>query len=86
MTFGGFAFFLALGFVNGEREYISVDELEAQAEADKKRILVYGPKDPIGGVEKIVYEYVKVITQAHPDVSFDFLHFATAMRTCFRLV
>ena len=74
LTFGGLAFFLALGFVNGENGYVDLDGLEKE-EDGKKRILVYGPKDPIGGVEKIVYEYVKAITARHSDISFDFLQY-----------
>lgn len=42
-----------------------------------KRILVYGPKDPVGGVEKIVFEYVKNIMKNHDDVSFDFLQYGS---------
>ncbi len=75
LTFGGFTFFLALGFVNGENEYVDLNELEDSIHDGKKRILIYGPKDPIGGVEKIVFEYVKAIVEAHDDVSFDFLQY-----------
>ena len=42
-----------------------------------RRILVYGPKDPVGGVEKIVFEYVKNIMKNHDDVSFDFLQYGS---------
>lgn len=73
LTFGGFAFFFSLGFINGEAKYI---EKQAEIEeGEKKRILIYGPKDPVGGVEKIVYEYVKNIMEKHPDVAFDFLEY-----------
>ena len=74
LTFGGFAFFLALGFVNGENEYVDLNEFEGLHDG-KKRILIYGPKDPAGGVEKVVIEYVKAIVKVHDDVSFDFLQY-----------
>ena len=72
LTFGGFVFFLSLGFINGEAKYV---EEQTDEENGKKRILVYGPKDPVGGVEKIVYEYVKAVMENHKDVAFDFLQY-----------
>ncbi len=39
------------------------------------RVLVYGLKDPIGGVEQVAMEYVRHITAAF-DISFDFVCFA----------
>ena len=40
----------------------------------KKRVLIYGLKDPTGGVEQVVMEYVKSMT-AQFDVAFDFVVF-----------
>ena len=73
LTFGGLAFWLALGLINGEDKYVLPEEIVAENVDGKKRILIYGPKDPVGGVEKIVLEYVKNIIATHKDVSFDFL-------------
>jgi len=73
LTFGGVAFWFAMGYINGEEKYITEEDLARQFNDGKKRILIYGPNDPVGGVEKIVYEYVKAIVEAHPDVAFDFL-------------
>lgn len=39
------------------------------------RVLVYGLKDPVGGVEQVAMEYVRHITAAF-DISFDFVCFA----------
>ena len=39
-----------------------------------ERVLVYGVKDPPGGVEKIVLEYVRSITAKH-DLRFDLMVF-----------
>ena len=77
LTFGGIAFWFAVGYINGEAEYVSKEDLP-KSDGDKKRILIYGPNDPIGGVEAIVYEYVKAIMEKHPDVSFDFLQCGNA--------
>ena len=41
-----------------------------------KTVLVYGLKDPIGGVERVIFEYVSTITEKHKDISFDFLIFS----------
>lgn len=38
------------------------------------RVLVYGLKDPVGGVEKVVMEYARRMAKDHP-VSFDFVIF-----------
>ncbi|MBO5412323.1 MAG: glycosyltransferase [Clostridia bacterium] len=76
ISFGGVSFWLAMGLVHGIRQTVDPDELPKENADGKKRILVYGLKDPAGGIEKIVYDYVKTITQDHPDVSFDFLQFA----------
>lgn len=73
LTFGGLAFWLALGLINGDDKYVLPEEIVAENVDDKKRILVYGLKDPFGGIEKIVLDYVKNITATHKDVSFDFL-------------
>ena len=73
LTFGGLAFFLALGFIKGREGYILEEDLPK--EEDVKRVLIYGPKDPVGGVEKIVYEYVKAIREKHDDIAFDFLQY-----------
>lgn len=40
----------------------------------KNRVLVYGLKDPTGGVEQVVMEYVKSMT-AQFDIAFDFIVF-----------
>lgn len=40
-----------------------------------KRVLVYGLKDPIGGVERVVMDYVKHMVAAY-DITFDFIIFA----------
>ncbi|MBR2375943.1 MAG: glycosyltransferase [Clostridia bacterium] len=72
VTFGGFAMFLALGLVNGETKYLSESELPENTDG-KTHVLVYGPKDPVGGVEKIVFEYVRSITATQKDVTFDYL-------------
>ncbi len=73
ISFGGIAFWLTLGLLDGEDKYVLTEEIIVENADGKKRILVYGPKDPIGGVEKIVLEYVKNIIATHKDVSFDFL-------------
>ncbi len=39
------------------------------------RVLIYGLKDPVGGVEQAVMEYVRNMT-AHFDITFDFLLFS----------
>ena len=73
LTFGGLVFFLALGFVKGKEGYIAEEDLPK--EEDVKRVLIYGPKDPVGGVEKIICEYVKAIRAKHDDIVFDFLQY-----------
>lgn len=40
-----------------------------------KRILIYGPKDPVGGVERIVLNYVENIVTNHSDITFDYLEY-----------
>lgn len=75
LTFGGLAFWLVMGLINGEDKNVSCSELQQRETDGKKRILVYGPKDPVGGVEKIVVEYVKTIMASHDNVSFDFLQY-----------
>lgn len=40
-----------------------------------KRVLVYGLKDPVGGVERVVMDYVKHMVAAY-DITFDFIIFA----------
>lgn len=75
LTFGGLAFWMMIGAVVGEDKNFVVPENLTKTNDGKKRILVYGPKDPVGGVEKIVYEYVKHITNNHSDVSFDFIEY-----------
>ena len=75
LSFGGLSFWLMIGAIIGEKKkFVLPDGLE-KINDGKKRILVYGPKDPVGGVEKIVYEYVKHITNNHSDVSFDFIEY-----------
>lgn len=39
------------------------------------RVLVYGLKEPLGGVEKVVLEYVRHIIQTGEDITFDFIQF-----------
>ncbi len=68
LTFGGLACWFSMGIVNA-------DEKELPEETDKKRVLIYGPKDPVGGVEKIVLDYVGAIVKRHDDISFDFLQY-----------
>lgn len=40
------------------------------------KVLVYGLKDPIGGVERVVFEYVRGITKTHNDITFHFMFHA----------
>ena len=68
LTFGGLAFWFSMGVVNGDKKELPKTE-------DKKRVLLYGAKDPVGGVEKITLDYVKAIVKNHSDVSFDFLQY-----------
>ncbi len=75
LTFGGLAFWLVMGIINGEDKNLSCSELQQRETDGKERILIYGPKDPVGGVEKIVLEYVKTIMASHDNVSFDFLQY-----------
>ncbi len=40
------------------------------------KVLVYGLKDPIGGVERVIFEYIRCIMKKHNDITFDFIfHF-----------
>lgn len=41
-----------------------------------KKVLVYGLKDPIGGVEKILFEYVSCMVNGGYDITFDFIIFS----------
>lgn len=69
LTFGGTAFWYLLGAVCYEP-----DKIRTTSHDDgKKHVLIYGPKDPIGGVEKIVFEYVRNIIISHDDIIFDFI-------------
>ncbi len=40
------------------------------------KVLVYGLKDPIGGVERVIFEYVRCIMKTHNDITFDFMFHA----------
>ena len=68
LSFGGVIFWLTLG--NLAHKEIRLEREEMQS--DKKRVLVYGLKDPAGGVEKQVFEYAKHITDKH-NIAFDFI-------------
>lgn len=70
LTFGGIIFWLTLGNVKRDKEPICRKEDEEQ----ELRVLVYGLKDPVGGVEKIVVDYVRKLTAKHA-ITFDFLIF-----------
>ena len=41
-----------------------------------KKVLVYGLKDPVGGVEKIIFEYASCMVNSGYDISFDFIIFS----------
>lgn len=74
LTFGGLIFWLMLGNI---ARLDTNKDIEDPAESGSDRtpaVLVYGLKDPAGGVEKIVLEYVRNITKQH-NIRFDFLVF-----------
>ncbi len=73
LTFGSLSFWYALGCLN-RRPVISRGE---DTDESKKHVLIYGPKDPAGGVEKIVFEYVRHIVEKHEDITFDFLQYGS---------
>ena len=41
-----------------------------------KKVLVYGLKEPVGGVEKIIFEYASCMVNNGYDISFDFIIFS----------
>lgn len=41
-----------------------------------KKVLVYGLKEPVGGVEKIIFEYASCMVNSGYDISFDFIIFS----------
>ncbi len=71
LTFGGVSFWYALGCLNCRTQPVCEDRIDDP----RKRVLIYGPKDPVGGVEKIVFDYVRNVTQKHEDISFDYLQY-----------
>ena len=73
LSFGGASFWYALGEVSVFQRTRKCENMNT----DKKRILIYGPKDPVGGVEKIVFEYVRAICLRHNEVSFDLLQYGS---------
>jgi glycosyltransferase involved in cell wall biosynthesis len=69
LSFGGVALWFCMGILrqnHASQNNINVNDTT-------KKVLVYGPKDPVGGVEKIVYSYVQEIIKNHPDFSFDYI-------------
>lgn len=71
-TFGGVTFWVVIGAVNSR----NVQMTESCNDGKKRnRVLIYGPKDPTGGVERIVLEYVRNIVAKHQDISFDYLEY-----------
>ena len=69
-TFGGVLFWFVVGAMNSR--YVQVLS-SCNKGKNRNRILIYGPKDPVGGVENIVFEYVRNIVNNHQDISFDYL-------------
>ena len=69
LTFGGIVFWSALCVI-----FLKENETRCEeTEEGPKKVLVYGLKDPAGGVEKIVLDYARVL--AKKNISFDFLLF-----------
>ncbi len=69
MAFGGVAFWMAMGILSSYK-------FKVTAENDEERVLVYGLKDPVGGVEHVALEYVRAISKNH-SLKFDFLYFGS---------
>lgn len=72
LSFGGASFWYALGALS-----VFTSQRKSVKSTDQKRVLIYGPKDPVGGVEKIVFEYVRAICSRHDEVSFDLLQYGS---------
>lgn len=73
-SFGGIVFWYFLGVVDGQLESRREKKLE---NLNRQRVLIYGPKDPPGGVEKIVHDYVAEITAKHENIGFDFVEYGS---------
>lgn len=71
LTFGGIIFWLVIG--NLSRDEVTIQQKENTG-CNPKKVLVYGLKDPAGGVEKIIFDYVRNLTSSH-NITFDFLLF-----------
>lgn len=73
LSFGGASFWYALGALSTFTSQCACSERKP----NKKRVLIYGPKDPVGGVEKIVFEYVRSICSRHHEITFDLLQYGS---------
>ena len=61
------------GGVDCQMHYVTENGLKRER---MKKVLIYGLKEPVGGVEKIVLDYVRHIVKSGREISFDFLVFS----------
>lgn len=71
LTFGGTVFWFTLGAVSNQ---FPTKTIKHKDNDDTVNVLVFGLKEPVGGLEKVVQEYVKPLKATHK-INFDFLLF-----------